>query len=102
MGVNGWRFGRRRWGREFQSTEEYFEFVEAFMDRLRTEGHVRAADDLLEGYRCLNGLTDGWALFLEAADKVWAEWGKDLGAQERDDLKNIRAAAYEAVYRRRI
>ena len=96
------RLGRRRWGREFRSTEEYFESVRVLVERLRTEGHVRAADELLEGFRCLNGLTDGWALFLEAADKVWAEWGKDLGAQERDDLKNIRAAAYEAVYRRRI
>jgi hypothetical protein len=41
--------------REFKSSAEYFAFVEAYMDRLRAEGQVQAAADLLEGYRCLNG-----------------------------------------------
>ena len=86
--------------RSFESSADYFAFVEAFMDRLRAEGHEEAADDLHEGYRCINGLTDGWAQYLDAVTMVQAEQGATLGADERADLEAIRAAAHKAVYRR--
>ena len=85
--------------RSFQSNAEYFEFVEAFLDRLRTEGHEQAADDLLEGYRCINGLTDGWGLYLEAVETVQTRESPRLNADDRADLELMRAAARKAVYR---
>jgi hypothetical protein len=86
--------------RSFESSADYLEFVEAFMARLRSSGHIQAADDLLDGYRCINGLTDGWALYLEAVDRVQAQTSREFDAQDRVDLERIRAAAHKAVYRR--
>ena len=94
------RSGGGRGRRAFQSTAEYFEFVEAFIDRLRVEGHAEAAADLLEGYRCLNGLTDGWGLFLDALEQVQSEMAPNLDSRDRADLETIRAASRKAVYRR--
>ena len=85
---------------DFKSSAEYFAFAEAFMDRLRAEGHTQAAADLLEGYRCLTGLTDGWALFLEAVGKVEARVASSLDSRDRADLKAIRVVANKAVRRR--
>jgi hypothetical protein len=86
--------------RSFESNADYLAFVEAFMARLRAEGHLQAADELLDGYRCINGLTDGWALYLEAVEGVQARTATRLSAADRADLEIIRAAAHKAVYRR--
>jgi hypothetical protein len=85
--------------RSFQSHAEYFAFVEGFMARLRSEGYPQAADDLLDGYRCINGLTDGWALYLDAVGMVQAEYSPRLSPGDRVDLEAIRAVAHKAVHR---
>jgi hypothetical protein len=100
MAVSLHDFGRRKQRRVFQSTAEFFEFAESFMERLRSEGHTQAAVDLLDGYRCLNGLTDGWALFLEAVEKMQGAVALGLDPRDRADLEALRAAAHKAVYRR--
>jgi len=91
---------RRPGMRSFQSSAEFFAFVEALMDTLRGGGHAQAAGDLLEGYRCINGLTDGWADFLEAVEMVQAEQAARLEPDDRTDLETIRAVAHKAVHRR--
>jgi hypothetical protein len=84
----------------FQSNEEYFRAVEALIARLELGGHQRAADELRDGYRCLNGLTDGCALFLEAVERVRATQSERLSREDRQALETIRGAAHKAVYRR--
>jgi len=54
----------------FRSNEEFFQAVADLMAKLEAGGHVQAAAELREGLGCLNGLTDGWALFLDSIQKL--------------------------------
>jgi hypothetical protein len=84
----------------FTSLDEYFVAARGLIVRLDGEGRRAAAARLDEGYRCLNGLTDGWALFLEAIDSVRAEHGAALSDDERRQLEALRRVARKAVRRR--
>ena len=84
----------------FTSLAEYFTAARDLISRLEEGGHRAAAAELDEGYRCLNGLTDGWALFLESIDKVRAERGAALSDDERRQLEDLRRVARGAVRRR--
>ena len=84
----------------FRSNEEYFRAAEALIARLELGGHQQAADELRDGYRCLNGLTDGCALFLEAVERVQATQAEGLSGEDQQALETIRGAARKAVYRR--
>jgi hypothetical protein len=84
----------------FQSNEEFFQLVGDLIARLEIGGHQAAAVELRNGFRCLNGLTDGWALFLEAIEKVCATHASAFAPDERNSLESIRATAHAAVYRR--
>lgn len=86
--------------RSFQSNEEYFEAVAALIGKLELGGHQQAADELRDGYRCLNGLTDGWALFLESVERVQASQAKRFSREDQQALEVIQAAAHKIVYRR--
>ena len=81
------------------SSERYFEAVIKLAARLESEGHAAAADQIRRGLRCINGLTDGWALFLDAVEAVDAELGDQLAGADREDMRAIREAARRAVYR---
>jgi len=87
--------------RSFASSQELFEAVANLMTRLETAGHGQAATELREGQRCLNGLTDGWALFLEAIERVEATHAARFPRDEQDMLEVIRKAVKRAVYGRR-
>ena len=80
--------------------QEYFAAVRAFIAKLERDGQEQAARELREGYGCLNGLTDGWAQFLESIDKVRKTCSAGLDKDDRESLKMIRAVAHRAVYRR--
>ena len=84
----------------FGSTDEFFETVAQLTAKLEMHGHADAAAELRSGFGCLNGLTDGWALFLESIDKVQASQANQFDDDEREALGNIRTVAYSAVYRR--
>jgi len=62
---------RKSWP-SLESTDEFFEAVAQLTAELEMHGHADAAAELRSGFGCLNGLTDGWALFLESIDKVQA------------------------------
>jgi hypothetical protein len=83
----------------FQSNEEFFQVVRDLITKLEVGGHVAAAAELEDGFRCLNGLTDGWALFLESIEKVCTAHAKVFAPDERNALESIRAAAHKVVYR---
>ena len=86
--------------RAFASNEHFFQAVRDLIVRLETEGHQQAAADMKAGFGCLNGLTDGAALFLESIEKVQASWVDRLAREDRLALEAIRAAVHRAVYRR--
>jgi hypothetical protein len=84
----------------FRSNEEFFLAVTDLVTRLEGKGHQGAAARLRDGYASLNGLTDGWALFLESIDGVLATASREFDHADRQALKVIRAAVHKAVYRR--
>jgi hypothetical protein len=84
----------------FQSNEEFFQAVADLMARLEAGGHPQAAAELREGFGCLNGLTDGCALFLESIQRVQATHARRFARDEQKALETIRRAAHRAVYRR--
>ena len=83
----------------FQSNEEFFQTVKELITKLELNGHQDAAAQLRDGYGCLNGLTDGWALFLKSIDSVLATASKGFDQADRQALKVIRAAVHKTVYR---
>jgi hypothetical protein len=85
---------------DFRSSEELFQAVRDLIATLEAGGHPQAAATLRDGFRCLNGLTDGWALFLESIEEVKATEAKSLAQEQREALEAIRTAAHAAVYRR--
>ena len=84
----------------FRSSEEFFRAVEALIARLEGAGHQEAASELKDGLRCLNGLTDGSALFLDSIEKVRATEAKRFARDDQQALETIRAWVHVAVYRR--
>jgi|WetSurMetagenome_2_1015567.scaffolds.fasta_scaffold543984_2 hypothetical protein len=85
----------------FKSAEDLFRETEKLIITLREGGQVQEADTLKEGMRCLNGLTDGWAGFLDSIKCVHKSSLKALGEKDQEVLTQIYDAAYFAVYRRR-
>ena len=84
----------------FRSNEELFQAVRDLVAQLDVAGHHQAAARLKDGFGCLNGLTDGWALFLEAIEAVQASEATRFAPDHRKALEALRAAAHAAVYRR--
>ena len=84
----------------FQSNEEFFQAVQNLLAKLDGDGLGQAADELREGYRCLNGLTDGAALFLDAIERVQVAYSARLAPEDRETLGTLRAAVRKAVKRR--
>jgi len=84
----------------FRSNEEFFHAVADLMTKLEVGGHPQAAAKLREGFGYLNGLTDGWALFLESIQRAENTHAKGFARDERNALERIRTAAHAAVYRR--
>src|SRR5438874_2187800 len=84
----------------FRSNEEFFQAVADLMDKLEAGGHPQAAAELRDGFGCLNGLTDGSALFLESIQRVEATYARQFAPDERKALERIRRAVHRAVYRR--
>ena len=83
-----------------RSSDEFFRAVDALIARLDAAGHHQAASELRNGLGCLNGLTDGSALFLDAIEKVQATESKQFAREDQQALETIRARVHVAVYRR--
>ncbi len=97
-----WRLSSRGKDREvpFASDEEFFGAVRELIGKLEKKGHQGAAAMLREGFGCLNGLTDGWALFLKSIDGVLSAGSRGFDKADRQSLNVIRAAVNNAVSRR--
>ncbi len=85
--------------REYKSNEELFEAIRKLQQELLVGGNEQAANEIAEGFFCLNGLTDGWALLMESLEKAKREYsGKFSNAQEKD-LESIYSCVRKVVYR---
>lgn len=87
--------------RPFESSQQLLEAVVDLMIRLEASGHSQAAAEIRAGYRCLDGLTDGWALLLESIEKVETTQAPRWPRAEQETLKLIRKAVHKAVYGQR-
>jgi hypothetical protein len=81
----------------FASNEELYEAVRALASQLASAGDARAASGLREGLAAVNGLTDGWALLLEAVEDAD---GAALAPGAREALALLRTEVRRVVRRR--
>ena len=86
--------------KKYSSNEEFFDAIRVLINHLEQCGHAEAARDIRSGFACMNGLTDGWALFLESIDNVLAVYSHSLPSEHSSELKTIRKIVKKAVYRR--
>jgi hypothetical protein len=84
----------------FRSSDELFQATNELLAMFENNGALSATEELKSGLGALNGLTDGWALFLESVKKVEKEYASQLSDTQKSLLTAIHEAAYEAVYRR--
>jgi hypothetical protein len=82
----------------FQSNEEFFRAATDLMARLERDGHPGAAAELRKGFGCLNGLTDGAALFLESIAQVQATKAAQFTRDDQKALETLRAVMHRVVY----
>ncbi|MEW5974853.1 MAG: hypothetical protein AB1898_03490 [Acidobacteriota bacterium] len=85
-----------------RSGEELVQATHQLIAIFDSKGIPSASRELREGFAALNGLTDGWALFLESVKKVEGQYASQLSGSQRAVLAEIHGAAYQAVYRRRL
>jgi hypothetical protein len=84
----------------FGSNEEFFQAVNDLIAKLQVGGHHFAAAELQTGFRSLNGLTDGWADFLQSIESILATVSKRFAPDDQKTLEKIREAVHAIVYRR--
>jgi hypothetical protein len=84
----------------FRSNEALFAAVRELAAQLELAGDAIAAAELRNGLGYLNGLTDGWAHFLDSIERIEATHAAKFSREAREALADIRAAAHTAVYRR--
>ncbi len=89
----------RRLFRPFASHDEYFEAVRSLVADLAATGHRAASEELREGFGLLNGLTDGWAAFAEAAGAVRDRHAPGLSQAQRERLDEVRRVARRVTRR---
>jgi hypothetical protein len=83
----------------YPSNEALFAATRGVAVAIDNEGHPEAAAELLRGLSAINGLTDGWALFLEAIDSVSITHSERFGKAVLSELQAIREATRSAVFR---
>ena len=84
----------------YASNDEFFRVVSAFADRLNAEGHASAAAEVKGSFSCLNGLTDGWALFGESLEDVRARHGSRFTTEQQAELDGFISTVWDVVHRR--
>ena len=82
----------------YESSKDFFAAVEELIAALKASGCEASAASLEKGYGCLNGLTDGWALFLEHAEKADKELPPRASPADKEKLREITYAARYAIY----
>lgn len=83
----------------FKSNDEFFAAFRSLVERIEKQGNAEAARELRTGFACLNGLTDGWALLMEAMDRTIAANQDKIEEQEMAELREMLRVVKKVVYR---
>jgi len=83
----------------YPSNQALFAATRAVAETIESEGLPQAATELLESLSAINGLTDGWAQFLESIDSVCVSHAGRLGQTALSELQAIRKAVAASVFR---
>ncbi len=73
--------------RNYKSNEEFFREVQSLATKFEIDGKAKCSQALLRGLSSVNGLTDGWALFMDEVTLLIKNHSKELS---RDDLKRLK------------
>lgn len=88
----------------FNSSQDYFEAVQSYIDDLKASGYAEEAQTIQQAFRYINGLTDGWASYLDGLLTIESKMnsGKlpNLTPAQCQRLKELTDFAYKAVYRK--
>ena len=82
------------------SNAEFFQACERLFQRLDEHGPHDAAARLREGFGCLNGLTDGWALLMESMEATLSRNRDELRPEDLAELEGLLQSVRRVVYRR--
>ena len=84
----------------FKSNNELFQATHEIIVSLEEDGLILDSEILKEGLISLNGLTDGWALLLDAVREVESRVASVLTESDRAKIGEIHDTVYHIVYRR--
>ena len=84
----------------YQSNEEFFQAFQELIRRLDDGGNGQVAQELRQGFSCLNGLTDGWALLMESIKKTVFHYRGDLLEADVEELEGMLEVVRKVVYER--
>jgi hypothetical protein len=82
----------------YASHDALFEATRDLAAQMQSANHASAAAELLSGLGAVNGLTDGWALFLESVERAGSQ-AEALPPAQAAELSAIRAGVRKAVFR---
>ena len=85
----------------FSSNEELLIAARDLISGLKARGADESANILHDGFCCITGLIDGWALFLDAIIEIQEKLGHQLRENEKPILKDLHDAVYKMVYGRK-
>ena len=85
--------------KEYKDNQEFFNDVRAFQNELETIGEIEAAKEIKEGMSLINGLTDGWAMFLSSLNKVNSKYSSTLSAEQKEKLSFYINLTHKVVHR---
>ncbi len=85
--------------KEYKDNQEFFNDIQAFKSELEYIGEMEAAKEINDGMSLINGLTDGWAMFLDSLKKVNSEYSSSFTSEQKEELKHYIEITGKAVYR---
>jgi hypothetical protein len=85
---------------KFKSNKEYFQAVRDFMTDLKESGLEREAEKVRHGFGLINGLTDGWNMYLEVLIELESEKPSVLSPAQHQRLTELIDAAEQALTNR--
>lgn len=85
--------------KEYKDNQEFFKDVRALQSELESHEEIEAAKEIRRGLSLINGLTDGWAMFLESLNKVNSEYSSSFTTEQKEKLCFYISLAHKAVYR---
>jgi hypothetical protein len=82
----------------FKTNQDFFDAVRDLATRFEMEGDSQSKDRIYESLGLLNGLTDGWHLFLEKMEEI--QHSRPANSDLNNELADIISTTRSVVYRR--